>query len=298
LVNWTNVQQQNPDSWQETKAGNSGGTMVLPNSEIDELIRSHNLLETCDRTNIRNSSYILRAGSAFQPETGQEKLLDQVTGLKKAHVWEIGPSETLIVKTKEKVRMPPMLCATYAPLYRLSSQGVMLLNASIVEPGYVGHLSCFLVNFSSQSISFREGDPIAKIIFHVVAPAPTDMQEEVIADRLYDANLSVSAKKFHKSFLDITGIEERAAAKAKEEVKTWVRWGGGVIVLLLAWASLEPFFAKWIWEKTGLTSVTQRVADVELLKKLEANELKLAIEALKKENEAMKKEIENMKNGK
>src|SRR5262249_39093751 len=147
--------------------------------------------------NIKNCAYTLRAGKVFQTETGKEELLGSTDGNSRSIVWEIGPSETLIVRTREKVKMPNDLCATYAPLYRLSKQGVMLLNASIVEPGYEGCLSCFLVNFSSERISVAENDPIAKITFLRLSRAPEKLEPESISDQIYEQYLAIAAKKFH-----------------------------------------------------------------------------------------------------
>ncbi|HEY0071746.1 MAG TPA: hypothetical protein VGE04_17420, partial [Chloroflexia bacterium] len=167
--------------------------MILIDSEIEARITSDQLISDHDPENIRNCGYILRAGKVFHVETGEEDELKTATNQSKKRVWEIGPSEILVMRTREKVKMPNDLCATYAPLFRLSSQGVMLLNASIVEPAYAGYLSCFLVNFSSERISLNPNNPIAKIIFHKLSTVPTHPEIEIISDEDYETNLAKMA---------------------------------------------------------------------------------------------------------
>jgi deoxycytidine triphosphate deaminase len=263
--------------------------MVLNDTEIQQRINSAQLLSSHDPGKIRNCGYTLRAGKVFQPKTGEEILLNVTANNTRAVVWEIGASETLIVRTKEKVKMSNDLCATYAPLYHLSSLGVMLLNASIVEPGYEGPLSCFLVNFSSERISLEPDAEVAKIMFHRLSAPPGSLKPMTIEDQKYEAGLAVYAKKFHKSFMDITGVEDRAVEKAREAVKKWVVFGGALVAFLLLWATLEPLLSKWLWEKTGIYTTTQRVEDTKLLKDLEAAQLKAEIERLKIEIQNLKK---------
>lgn len=265
--------------------------MILTDTEIKQCTGSDQLLTDFEPKNIHNCAYILRAGKVFQPKTGKEELLNTINGNTRALVWEIGPSETLVVRTKEKVKMPKNLCATYAPLYRLSSQGLMLLNASIVEPGYEGRLSCFLVNFSSKRIPLSQDEAIAKIIFHKLSGSPGDFQPLTIEDKKYEKDLAISAKGFYKSFMDITGIEDRAVKKARNAMRNVVITGGVLVAFLLLWASLEPLISKWLWDKAGIYTSTQRVEDVKLLKDLETAQLKTEIETLKIEIQNLKDKI-------
>lgn len=223
-------------------------------------------------------------------------MLNVSAGSRRQLLWEIGPAETLVVMTRENITMPSDVCGTYAPLFRLAKQGVMLLNASIVEPGYSGPLSCFLANFSAGPVTLRQDAPIAKILFHKISGPPAEPKPEVIERRRYEEDLAEDARRYHRSFMDVSGIEDRAAKKARSELKGLLIIGGAIIAVLLAWASLEPVLSKWIWEKTGFISATQRAEDVRLLKDIQNEQavLKLQLEQ-KKANDDVAEQIQRLK---
>jgi dUTPase len=212
---------------------------------------------------------MLTAGAVFEPGTGNQLVLKK----DKAGTplfWELGPNETLVVMTTETVKIPGDLCASYSPLHRLATAGVMLLNPAIVEPLYDGPLSCFLVNFSSQKVQIVPGAPISKIIFHKVSNAPGKPRPQKLDADEYKTQLSKNATLFHRSFLNVSGIEERAAAKAQGALKSVVFSGGLVVGLLVLFATVEPLLSTWLYERTGVRTATQRTQDAELLKDIES----------------------------
>ena len=170
----------------------------------------------------------------------------------------------VVIVTKEKVNVPNDLCATYGQLNRLSNQGLMILNTSIVEPGYKGPLSCVLVNFSSQRHALSQDESVAKLNFHKLSGAPSKPYPTSYDHNEYEKNAAKSATKLPKSLLDITGIEERITEKVGSTVRSRIILSGIIIAFLLLWSQLEGFFSGWIYQKTGImTTKTQ----VELLLK-------------------------------
>jgi deoxycytidine triphosphate deaminase len=248
--------------------------MILNDSTIESLCQSQQLLSDYAPENINNCTYVLRMGSVFRPEAGAEELLTRDGGYQR-HFWEIGPSETLVVMTKEAVCMPPELCGTYSPLFRLAKQGVLLLNASIIEPGYAGPLSCFLVNFSAARIILRDGDPIAKLIFHRLENPPGNLKALTIGTSEYKKILCECAGDFHRSFMNVAGIVSQASDSAKEQVKRSLTFGGIFVAVLLLWASLEPLLSNKLWQHFGIMDASHRVEDAKLQKDLESAQLTL-----------------------
>ncbi len=254
--------------------------MILDRKDIEQLIRDRTLIHDHDPNKITNCAYTLRVGAVFEPQTGTKHLVPPKpnNGGEALH-WTIGPAECWIIKTRESLNMPHNICGHYSPLYRLARQGVMLINASLIEPNYSGPLSCYLVNFSSNNVEISINEEIAKITFYRVDNA-TQGTVETLDLAAYENKLASSAKRFARSFLGVGDIEERAAKRASETVKHSVIGGSIVVGLLVLFAQAEPLFSRWLWEKTGVISATQRAEEVKLLKELE-----LAHQQLKSSND-------------
>ena len=264
--------------------------MIIPDSEIERRIQMNPpLISDYAQANLKNCGYTLRVSKVFQPESKDLLFSQPTAGLPPQTLWKLGPSETLVVMTRESINMPTDLCGVYAPLHRLGKQGVLLLNASIVEPGYAGPLSCFLVNFSSQPVYLAEGDPVTKITFHRLQSSPAHPVPLVISSAQYERNLTKEAHNFTRSFLDVSGIEERATQKAQAGLRKSIALGGAFVAVLLLWSSLEPLLSGWLWQRQGLpTTLPERIQYATLLKDLEIanNNFKSA-----EENQKLREEI-------
>ncbi len=218
------------------------------------------------------------------------------------------------IKTKEKLNLNASISAYYAPLNRLAQKGLMLLNASAVEPGYSGPLSCFLVNFSAQDVVITKDQEIAKITFHKLDGPIADYKPSVVSDKDYGIELSKSARLFHRTFLGVSGIEERAVKAASASVKNSLFLGGILIAFLLLFSQLEPIFSKFLWEKLGVITTTTRVDELKLNNELiaskealdsirnkikdadELSTLKNRIDELEKKQSIMEKNKSKIKN--
>lgn len=237
--------------------------MVLSNSELYRLINNENLIEGADLSNIKNCSYTMRIGEVYEPNTGYVLDLDQEVPGRKRVNYIIRPSEVLIVKTKERIHTPLDICASYTALHSLASQGLLLINSSIVEPGYQGNLSCFIVNFSKEDICFGKNANIVKLVFYKldqkVAPTPFQKSFELeIPEENYRQSLAKKAINFHPTFLDIESVETRASEKAQESIKKGISWSGAFVAFLLLWATLEPMISKWIYKASNYEDVIGR----------------------------------------
>ena len=230
--------------------------MVLNDEEITDLIKTQQIIDPFEPKNLSGCGYTFRVGQIFEPETGRLILDDKTPGHK------IPPNGTVIIMTKERVKMPDLLCANYTPLFRLAKEGILLLNSSLVEPGYEGHLSCFFVNLSSKDFVFSRHQDIAKIVFSKLTKKPANFQPLTITEEEYKTILYEQATKFHESFLNIKGIEDRLVGKTKATVDSSIKWGGLIIGLLLFWSTLEPLISKWIWGRSPVFD-----SKVELLEK-------------------------------
>ena len=212
--------------------------------------------------------------------------------------------------TREIVKMPARLWASYGPLNRHARRGVMLLNPAIVEPCYEGPLSCFLLNFSSKRVQIARGEPISKILFHELNGAPSKPAPERLDDAKYKVELSKAATLFHRSFLDVTGIEDRAASKARRGLKGWAIGSGVFLAFLVLFSTTEPLTSRFLLERTGIVTTTQRTADARLLEAIERSRTLLQstndvraleasvrndLESIRSQMEAVLQELEDLR---
>jgi deoxycytidine triphosphate deaminase len=232
-----------------------------------------------------NCRYNLCAGKAFLPESGDELVItpNAAAGGRQPRNWSIKPSETLVIMTAESVNIPNNLYATYSQLNSLARNGILLMNVSIVEPGYQGRLSCFLVNFSKETVHLSPDDEVAKICFHELSQAPQTPVPLAITENDYQQGLVKSAQRYPVSFMNIGGVEERSAERATKAINKSIAWGGAIIAIFVLWTTLEPLTSKYIREKTGVMTNTQRVEIMKLQGELEKtkNELGKANDDLK-----------------
>lgn len=239
--------------------------MILSDAEIKRRVASDGLLEFHDPEKIKYCGCELTLGKVVSPKTGDvlsleakpRKWLSKI--LKKQNCFVIEPSETLILVTKEKLKMPKDLCAMYGQLNRLANMGLMILNTSIVEPGYSGPLSCVLVNFSSQKHALSPGDSVAKLNFHTVQGTPDKLFSQTFSHEDYQQLVSKNSINLPKSLLDISGVEERVTEKVGTVVKRSVAIGGFLILILLLWSQMEGFLSEWIYKRTGLMDTKVQV---------------------------------------
>jgi len=265
--------------------------MILSDHEIKGRITSEKLIENHDPNKVKYCGYELTLGKGVEPDTGNMLCLEPKTrwwnGTKESpRCFVIDPSDSMIVITREKLNIPADLCATYGQLNRWANKGLMLLNTSIVEPGYRGRLSCVLVNFSSQRITLIPGEAIAKVNFHSIQGTPDHLfSDNPATEEDYDAKASQMATNLPKSLLDISGVEDRVTKKVSGAVQTSIRLGGILILALLLWSQMEGFFAEWLYNRTGLMTTTKRVELLLQQQQLDFqakdSELQLKIEQLK-----------------
>ncbi|MDQ3813408.1 MAG: hypothetical protein M3347_05600 [Armatimonadota bacterium] len=268
--------------------------MTLVDFEIQQRVANSQLIQPFDPDKLSNCRYYLRAGKVFLPESGHEQVIRSIGNQGERRLtWSIKPSETLVIMTRESITMPRDLYATYGSLHHLAQKGLLLVNASIVEPGYQGPLSCFLVNFSRQTIHIAPDDPIAKICFHPLSAAPQNLYPLIIPVEKYESDLAKAAAQYPTSFMDIGGVEKRVADSVTKSINNTIKWTGVLITLLLLWATLEPLFNKWIYEKSGALTNTGVQEVMKLRQELNEarNDVQKALTDLKAEKQRTALEV-------
>lgn len=259
--------------------------MILSN---DSILKS-NMISDFEQKSLKNCSYKIRVGDIFEPETG--KVIDIST-----NGYLLKPSEIVIIQSLEKFELPKTITASYSSLNSLSMKGVLLINSSMIEPGYSGHLSAYFLNFSAQPVLIQKEKEYAKINFIKVSGDVSNFEVEKIGSGSYNHKLQGVAMCSHKSFLNITDMSDKIKNKILSDVNEKVKIGGYIIALLIVFATLQPLFSNWIWEKMGSFS-SKKYKYETLLREIKVSQEKLD-KTLIENNKVLnlQKRIDNLEN--
>lgn len=130
----------------------------------------------------------------------------------------------------------------------------------MIEPKYSGPLSGVLLNFSSRTIPLTRKTKIAKLNFYEIKGNTSNFEPESISDYNYIWNLSTkAADNYHESFLNISGLEKQIETNILDKVKIRLAASGIILFVLITFATLEPLFSRWVWEKTGIPTTSERI---------------------------------------
>lgn len=284
---------------------------MLGNITIKELIEKKQLIQNFDENCLKNSSYKLRIGKLIKPDCTYVMALDNADNSKWCNKlfrslsniisskqkelqfdkinnrYELKPNELIIFQTAEKVKIPITLSASYSALDSVAKCGLLLINASMVEPGYTGYLSGVLLNFSSKSFFIQPNMEIAKINFFEVVGKIENKLDESIAN--YTEMLQEKAQFYTQTFLDIDRIENEVIAKTASSVKKNFIFGGLGLVLILAFCTIEPVLYKYVWHDSW---VPLNSTQIELERSLFKAKEMLIIDSLKEKVDSLQKYIE------
>lgn len=241
---------------------------MLSDQTIRRMMSSGWLVPAGDAQKAAQAAYHFTAGKIFVGgQTSPE--LDWSSPAPGA-TYAIAPGAMVWVRMKDEVRLPNNICAVWWQTHSLSKKGIMLLNMSVVDPGYSGLLTCLLVNFGAQHVVITPDTPIAKLAFFRVdhdVSAPFLGGSSVTA---YDADILQTAANGPKSFMQLENLKtelgarkqeilaEIAADAPKKLAKTYAYAALGLIILIIATTAVPWIQSKF---KPNLEDIIQAEID-------------------------------------
>jgi deoxycytidine triphosphate deaminase len=228
---------------------------MLNDLEISQRAYEDQLIEPFQSEGLLHCRYNLRAARVFSAETGAEQVIgEHLPDGSTRRVWSISPTETLVIMTVERVKIPWDLVGQYGQLFRLAQQGLILMNTSIVEPGYDGPLSCVVVNLSKANITIAPESEIAKLTFERLSAAPGVQKPQQLTDKFYVSALAAAAVKLPKSFMGIEQVSQEVSDKVNADVKKSITFGGVILIFLLLLATLQPWISGLIFNRYPIST--------------------------------------------
>jgi deoxycytidine triphosphate deaminase len=193
---------------------------VLSDREIRELISSRNMILGAVDERIAACSYEFRPGIVVSTGRDVEErcVLNWTGQTGPTDIHSVKPGELVWVRTLEKVVMPDDICAFWWQTNRLSRQGLMLVNMSMIEPGYQGPLACLFVNFGNRPVTIDPDSVVAKLAFNRLGEATQKPLQFHPDDTSYDRSIVRAAMGTPVTFLDVGNIEVSLDLKRKEAI--------------------------------------------------------------------------------
>ncbi len=136
------------------------------------------------------------------------------------HGYVVEPRSLVWVRMLETVKLPQDVCAVWWQTNRLSRKGLMLVNMSLVEPGYEGPLACLFVNFGDRPIRISPAQTVARLVFHQL-DKPAVSEPGAIETLKYDDDLAEVAVGGSSSFLSLNDYRvefQEARREAEQEL--------------------------------------------------------------------------------
>jgi deoxycytidine triphosphate deaminase len=238
----------------------------------DEIKKRH-LIQNDSADSSRAASYDLRVGKIM---TGSG---EEVT------TFVLEPQGMVLVISKERLKLPKTIAGYATVKTALCHDGVLATNIGILDPGYEGLASSYLINFGKTDFALAVEQPFLRLAFHEFTtwadapPAPSRQDTDYVNDRRHEV-----VKSMPETFLDLATNVRNIA----DEVLT--QWRTRILIFV---GIIAAFVTVITWGVTlGVTYSGRNVPSKEQLKaelaaEIQARSLKNVDEELAKINERL-----------
>lgn len=190
---------------------------LLSDREIKARISKGRLVCGARLENAEECSYAFRAGRAFLAGHDDHQI---DFAAKPDSTFAVEPGKMVWIRTLEHVSLPNDLAGFWWQTNTLSKKGLMLVNMSMVEPGYEGYLACLFVNFGNQKIVINSTMAISKMVFMKISgKVDSPYLKRTTVDE-YDSQLENLSVNQPSSFMQIgdisTSIDEKRSDLLQE----------------------------------------------------------------------------------
>ena len=126
--------------------------------------------------------------------------------------------QTAVIKTHEKLNVPPYLAGIGFPPSSVFMKGVLMTNPGHVDPGFLGQLKFTVINIGKLAYELRAGDPICTILFFRIDPKPS-VDWISLDSKTKPPKGDSDSELLARLSADFLDINERAKQEAERTVK-------------------------------------------------------------------------------
>ena len=248
---------------------------TLPATLNAELIKMLSIVQNGQEEQYRAIGYDLSIGHIVRPDG---ELVDRY----------ILPAQGIVeVLSKERLHMPPNVYANVLIKTGLSNEGLLALGIGVVDPGYKGKISSFIVNFSKDPQPLELGQSFLRSVFYKIEESDFLTSVDVPDDKYISSSRKRVVSNFGESFLNseklTNDIVEKSIAKYKKSASLWIpviAFGLAFLTFLLNFGSFAAM-QRWFDPRvevaaTAESDILKSLSDIsERLEQLEAEVIEL-----------------------
>jgi deoxycytidine triphosphate deaminase len=197
---------------------------LLSDKDISALLDNGKLVVEGDKSVVRQCAYPFHAGKIFVGGGAQNKI-DWTSSGGALPDFAIPPGGLVWIRMKEKISLPSNVCALWWQTHTLSKLGIMLINTSIVDPGYVGYVTGLFINFGRAPVSIQPETVMARLMFFQTATDVTTPYANTLTDSDYDFQVNNLANAGPASFLMIGELAAHLTEEKAKAVKSLAEEG-------------------------------------------------------------------------
>jgi deoxycytidine triphosphate deaminase len=192
---------------------------VLSDTTIRAMMQQNRLILDGRLDCAKNCSYDFRAARVVYGGTDESSRHVKAVELDENSTRSaiVPPTAVVWVRSRERVQIPEDMVGLWIQTNSLSRKGLLLLNSTLVEPGYQGFLSAHFANLGSIPAVLTAETTIAKLVFIKLDTAATELINPK-AFAHYDALVDDLAVKSNASFLRIQELLPDLKAAALGEI--------------------------------------------------------------------------------
>lgn len=186
---------------------------------------------------LQADSFDLRVGVVV---AGGEVVADQ-----RKPAWRLPPGEMAIIITEETVNMPGDLAGEVSARLSILNDGVLVLAAPHVDPGYRGPLTARVINLMDKPYRMAFGTPMLTIRFYELKErAERPVTEVVSTKKKIEKALKESRDTFNRLFIrpEELVLRKNLRSAAATQALTWLA------LLVPAIAVIMPFSIPFFWD--------------------------------------------------
>jgi deoxycytidine triphosphate deaminase len=193
---------------------------LLNDTQIAELLTQGKLVKHGKAENIRQCAYPFHAGKIFFGGASSPAI--DWTSEGSTSSFNIPPGALVWVRMKETIVLPNNVSALWWQTHKLSKFGIMLINTSIVDPGYQGFVTGLFINFGRSPVSIYPDTVMARLMFFQVNADIAKPYVNSSTDDEYDSEINNLANAGPASFLMVGEMTARVINEREDALRSLI----------------------------------------------------------------------------